>query len=123
MVSPVLTVDASSSVFEAAKRMGEKRVGSLVITKDSQPIGIFAEPDLLSKVMAKGLDLHKTLVGDVMSSPLITVDENTMIREAIALMAQKRIMLLPVTREGELVGIVTGREIFDFVSFFLESLK
>ena len=123
MVTPALTIDASSSVLEAAKIMGEKRVGSLVVTEDSEPVGIFAEPDLVSKVIARKLEPSNTPVKDVMSTPLVTVDESTMMRDVIAIMAQKRIIRLPVTRRSKIVGIVTGREIIDFVSFFLESLK
>ena len=123
MVTPALTIDASSSVLEAAKIMGEKRVGSLVVTEDSEPVGIFAEPDLVSKVIARKLEPSNTPVKDVMSTPLVTVDEGTMMRDVIAIMAQKRIIRLPVTRRNKIVGIVTGREIIDFVSFFLESLK
>ncbi len=123
MVTPALTIDASSSVLEAAKIMGEKRVGSLVVTEDSEPVGIFAEPDLVSKVIARKLEPSNTPVKDVMSTPLVTVDESTMMRDVIAIMAQKRIIRLPVTRRNKIVGIVTGREIIDFVSFFLESLK
>ncbi len=123
MVTPALTIDASSSVLEAAKIMGEKRVGSLVVTENSEPVGIFAEPDLVSKVIARKLEPSNTPVKDVMSTPLVTVDESTMMRDVIAIMAQKRIIRLPVTRRNKIVGIVTGREIIDFVSFFLESLK
>ncbi|MFH0848531.1 MAG: CBS domain-containing protein [archaeon] len=122
MVSPVETIDLNATVLEAAKIMGQKRIGSLVVTESSRPVGIFAEPDLLSKVIARGLDL-KTLVREVMSAPLITVNEETPIKDAILLMAQKRIRRLPVMRGTQLVGIVTGREIFDFIAFFLHSLE
>lgn len=122
MVSPVETIDVEATVSEAAKIMGQKRIGSLVVTENSRPVGIFAEPDLLTKVIAGGLDL-RTHVRNVMSSPLVTVEEETPIKDAISLMAQRRIMRLPVMRGDKLVGIVTGREIFDFIAFFLHSLE
>ena len=122
MVSPVVTVDAETAIYEAAKIMGEKKIGSVVVTRDSKPIGIFTERDLLTKVIANGLDMRNMKVTVPMSSPLITVDEETSVKDAIILMAGRKIMRLPVVREEKLVGMVTGTEIFNFLSFFMESL-
>jgi CBS domain-containing protein len=121
MISPVVTIDAEKTIQEAAKIMGEKRIGSVVITKDLKPVGIFTERDLLTKAIANGIDLN-TRVETCMSSPLITVDEETSLRDAIILMASRGIMRLPITAGEELVGIVTGMEIFNFLSLFMESL-
>ncbi len=90
MISPVVTIDAEKTIHEAAKIMGEKRIGSVVITKDLKPVGIFTERDLLTKAIANGIDLKNTRVETCMSSPLITVDEETSLRDAIILMAQPR---------------------------------
>jgi len=122
MVSPVVTVDAETSIYEAAKTMGDKKIGSVVVTRDSKPVGIFTERDLLTKVIANGLDMKQTRVPIAMSSPLITVDEETSVKDAIILMAGRKIMRLPVVRKDKLVGMVTGTEIFNFLSFFMESL-
>jgi len=122
MVSPVVTVDVERTVYEVARIMGEKRIGSVVVTKNSEPVGIFTERDLLTKVMANGMDLKKFKVEACMSSPLITVDEETPVKDALILMASRGIMRLPITAKDELVGIVTGSEIFSFLSLFMESL-
>jgi len=122
MVSPVVTVDTEATIYEAARIMGENKIGSVVVTRDSKPVGIFTERDLLTKVIANGLDMKQTIVADSMSGPLITVDEETSVKDAIVLMAGRKIMRLPVTRKEKLVGIVTGAEIFNFLSFFMESL-
>jgi len=122
MISPVVTIDAEKTIHEAAKIMGNKRIGSVVITKDLKPVGIFTERDLLTKAIANGIDLKNTRVETCMSSPLITVDEETSLRDAIILMASRSIMRLPITAGEELVGIVTGMEIFNFLSLFMESL-
>jgi len=122
MVSPVVTVDTEATIYEAARIMGENKIGSVVVTRDSKPVGIFTERDLLTKVIANGLDMKQTIVADSMSGPLITVDEETSVKDAIILMAGRKIMRLPVTRKEKLVGIVTGAEIFNFLSFFMESL-
>ena len=122
MVSPVVTVDVEKTIYEVARIMGEKRIGSVVVTKNSDPVGIFTERDLLTKVMANGMDLKKFKVEACMSRPLITVEEETPVKDALILMASRGIMRLPITAKGELVGIVTGSEIFSFLSLFMESL-
>jgi len=122
MVSPVVTIDAEATIYEAARIMGEKKIGSVVVTRDSKPVGIFTERDLLTKVIANGLDMKQTKVADSMSGPLITIDEEISVKDAIILMAGRKIMRLPVVRKEKLVGIVTGTEIFSFLSFFMESL-
>lgn len=122
MVSPVVTVDAEATIHEAARVMGEKKIGSVVVTRDSKPVGIFTERDLMTKVIANGMDMKKVKIADSMSSPLVTVDEETPVKDAIILMAGRRIRRLPVTRKDQLVGIVTGTDIFSFLSLFMESL-
>lgn len=122
MVSPVVTVDAETTIYDASIIMGERKIGSVVVTRDSKPIGIFTERDLLTKVIANGLDMKNIKVAIPMSSPLITIDEETSVKDAIILMAGRKIMRLPVVREEKLVGMVTGTEIFNFLSFFIESL-
>jgi CBS domain-containing protein len=122
MISPVITIDAEKTIYDAARIMGEKRIGSVIVTKDSKTVGIFTERDLLTKVIANDIDLTSTKVGACMSSPLITIDEETPLKDAIILMASRGIMRLPITMKGELVGIVTGMEIFNFLSLFMESL-
>jgi len=123
MTSPALTVTSDASVFEAARTMGEKHVGSLIVFEDSQPVGIVTEQDLLCNVIAKQLDMKRTYVREVMSSPLVTVDGDTPLEDAISLMVERKITRLPVKQGNEIVGIVTSKEIFDFLSFFLHSLK
>ena len=122
MISPVIIIDAEKTIYDAARIMGEKRIGSVIVTKDSKTVGIFTERDLLTKVIANDINLKSTKVSACMSSPLITIDEETPLKDAIILMASRGIMRLPITMKGELVGIVTGMEIFNFLSLFMESL-
>jgi len=66
MSKDVVTISADATMAEAAKVMGEKHIGSLVILEKGEPKGIVTERDLLSKVLAKGLDPAKVKVKDVM---------------------------------------------------------
>src|SRR5512137_3194804 len=69
----VITTTPETTMFQAAKTMGEKHIGSLVVVKYKTPVAIVTERDLLSRVLATGMDLRKTVVGDVMSYPLIKI--------------------------------------------------
>lgn len=110
MSEGVVTVSATATMAEAAKIMGEKHIGSLVILENDQPKGIVTERDLLSKVIAKGLDPIKVKVKDVMSFPLITIRPNFMIKEAARAMMEKKGRLV-VLRDGKLVGIITAADL------------
>jgi CBS domain-containing protein len=111
MVSPVITVDANTSVEEVCKIMGEKHIGSVVVTEGGKPAGIFTERDLLTKILAKDPNLLKGKVKDFMSSPLTVITPDFELREAARIMTQLKIRRLPVVQEGQLLGIVTSADI------------
>ena len=73
MSRKVITTSPETSMMQAAMTMGEKHIGSLIVTKYKTPVAIVTERDLLSRVIATGMDLRKTLVGDVMLYPLIKI--------------------------------------------------
>jgi CBS domain-containing protein len=111
MVSPVITVDANTSVEEVCKIMGEKHIGSVIVTESGKPAGIFTERDLLTKILAKDPNLLKGRVKDFMSSPLTVITPDFELREAARIMTQLKIRRLPVVQEGQLLGIVTSADI------------
>ena len=110
-VSPVITVDANTSVEEVCKIMGEKHIGSVIVTESGKPAGIFTERDLLTKILAKDPNLLKGRVKDFMSSPLTVITTDFELREAARIMTQLKIRRLPVVQEGQLLGIVTSADI------------
>lgn len=112
MTKQVLTVDEQTSVNTIAKMMGEKRIGSVIVTSKGKPDGIFTERDLLTTFLCKAKPME-TSVGSQASSPLITAPSGVSIHKAAALMAIKHIRRLPVTKEGKLVGIVTARDLVE----------
>ncbi|RLG54891.1 MAG: signal transduction protein, partial [Thermoproteota archaeon] len=73
MSKPVVTIEEDKTVVEAAKLMGEKRIGSLIVTREGEPVGILTERDILTKAIACDLDICKLKVKEIMSSPLIVV--------------------------------------------------
>jgi len=109
----VITADEDSSVSAVAKTMGEKRIGSLVITRDRVPVGIFTERDLITKLLAEEKELNIP-VGKIMSSPLIVVPHDISVIEAAFTMESNRIKRLPlVDEENNLVGIITARDLVE----------
>lgn len=111
MAKPVITVDRRCSVYKAAKIMSEKGIGCIVVLDDGEPVGIATERDILQRVVAKGLDTCQTRMMDITSKPLITIEGNTPIIDAIRTMQKKNIRHLPIIEKGELVGIVTQRDL------------
>jgi CBS domain-containing protein len=106
----VITTTPETTMIQAAKIMGEKHIGSLVVIKFKTPVAIVTERDLLSKVLACNLDLKKTLVGQVMSYPLIKICPPFEIREAARTMINKKGRLV-VFVCGKLAGIVTASDL------------
>jgi CBS domain-containing protein len=101
--------DASESVLEAACRMEERRVGTLVIVDDAgKPAGLLTDRDLALRVVAAGRDPRATPVGEVMTVHPKTVSEGTPIESALSLMRSGSFRRLPVVNDdGKLVGIVS----------------
>ena len=110
MSRDVFTTTVETPMAEAAKTMGARHIGSLIVMKYGTPIAIVTERDLLSKVLAVGLDLETTRVGDVMSYPLIKICPGLEIRQAAHTMIHKKGRLV-VFECGELSGIITASDL------------
>jgi CBS domain-containing protein len=113
MTPKVAMVSEDTSVEVVAGIMGQKRIGSVIVTRGENSVGIFTERDLLSKIIA-GKASFKIGVGEVASSPLVAIPSGTSIHEVARLMAEKRIRRLPVVgADGKIVGIVTARDLVE----------
>lgn len=112
MTRHVIMVPSSTPVQEAARIMGAKRIGSVLVTRQGQPTGIFTERDLLTAFLTRGKPLE-TPVGDAASSPLITIPQGTTVHQTALTMALKHIRRLPVVKDDTIVGIVTARDLVE----------
>jgi CBS domain-containing protein len=110
MTRDVFTINPEASMYEAAKLMGEKHIGSLIVEKYDTPVGIITERDLLTKVLALGKDLRTEKVEKVMSYPLVSIGLETKIKEVAQTMINKK-GRLAVFDCGTLVGIVTASDL------------
>ncbi|TLX98373.1 MAG: CBS domain-containing protein [Thaumarchaeota archaeon] len=112
MEKNVQTVDLDASAKKSAAVMGKKGIGSLVVVQGGTAVGIVTERDLVSRVIADGLDPAKVLVRDIMSTPLITIQPDAKIAEAARLMNEYKIRRVVVTAaDGSLAGIVTASDL------------
>lgn len=108
------TIDINATTADAARSMCKHEVGSCIVLKNNQPVGIVTEQDFNCKVMAKNLLPGSVKVSDVMSSPLITVQEHMLTTEAAKLMIKHKVRRLPVTgQNGRVTGIVTVRDLLN----------
>lgn len=107
---PVI-VQPFTTVFEAARIMKEKKIGNVIISEMSHPIGIITESDIIKKVVSEGKNAQDIQVEEVMSSPLIVAEPYISLQEALKIMGKCNIRRLPIVENNELVGIITQRDI------------
>ena len=99
----------------AASTLRDRRISSLVVSEGGRPEGIVTERDIVS-VIADGLDPGATSIGERMAGEPLTVDRGADIREAARLMAERGIRHLPVVDGGELVGMISMRDLVTWAS-------
>ena len=118
--SDVETIAADASVFDAVQRLGEKRIGALLVMEDGRIAGIMSERDVIYCLRAHGAEVLQTTVRQVMTAPAITAETSMTVLAALALMTERRIRHLPVVEDGSLKGIVS---IGDLVKYRMERIE
>jgi len=110
--------DADETAQQAARRMSERRVGTLVILDlADRPVGILTDRDLVLRVVASGRDPGETPVGEVMTRNPTMISEAAGIEEALSLMRSGSFRRLPVIgRDGVLVGLVSLDDILSLLA-------
>lgn len=109
MQKEVVMVDERTKVIDVARMMGERRIGSVIVTKNGKPYGIFTERDFFSKaILDDGLE---NAVSNYASTPLITVSPDFSIKEASKIMADMKVRRLVVVEDDRVVGIFTASDL------------
>lgn len=103
----IVTCPARATVREAVQLLADKRIGALPVMRDGMVAGIFSERDVLYRLAAEGAVCLERQVGEVMTSPPVTIAPETSADEALALMTRRRIRHLPVIRQGAMVGFIS----------------
>lgn len=111
-----IVVDRDTDVKKAAQIMRDRNIGSLFVTRDKEIIGILTDTDLVRRVVASGADAGKTPVEQIMSAPILTIEENKTLLDANDMMATHHLRHLGVTRDGKLVGMISVRDLVVFLT-------
>ena len=124
MSSPTITVDENTSVNEIARLMEQNKIGCIIVTsKDGKPLGMITEKDLVIRVLAKNAQPSKITAKKVMTSPLITIDPDETISEAARRMSRLNIRRLAIMYKGNLVGIVSSKDILAVTPELIEIIQ
>ena len=114
----VWVTNPRSTVYEAICLMGEKNIGALVVVEGGVVTGVFSERDYSRKVALEGRTSRDTLVGDILSQPVITIHRKDSIEQCMQAMTEHRIRHLPVVDDDQLVGLIS---MGDLVRWAMES--
>ena len=124
MSSPVISVDENEDIVQVSNKMREQRVGAvIVVNRNGNPVGIVTERDIVTRVVADGVDPNMLVAGKVMSSPLKMVEPELDLLDAMKMMDRENIRRLGVIYKGELVGILTDRNILRLVPTIMDIMK
>ena len=113
MRSPPVTALFSDTVWSIANKMFTNNIGSVVVMSGGAPTGLVTERDIVKSVVRDKKDPNKTRAQDIMSTPLIAIEANKTIRDALELMREKDVRRLAVTKNGRLVGVISERRVLD----------
>ena len=99
--------ECSTRVSDAIALLAEARVGALPVLAGGAIAGIFSERDVIYQLHAQGAAVLERTVGEVMTSPAVTVEPSTEVLTALALMTRRRIRHLPVLEAGAMVAFIS----------------
>ncbi|PHR83979.1 MAG: hypothetical protein COA59_08505 [Colwellia sp.] len=110
--SPVAGIDATQSIQDAAIKMTEHGYSCLVVLDNTKSIGIVTDKDIRRRCVAAGLPIT-AYISEIMTQNMSTIDLKNNAYDALMLMTSKRIHHLPVTKQGEVVGMVTVTDLMN----------
>jgi CBS domain-containing protein len=123
MTEKLETIIITGSAQDAAKKMSDKDVSSLVVTdNNNKPVGIITERDLVRKVSVKDVNSSNILIKDILSSPLVTIDSKLTIEGAADTMVKNKVRHLLVIDNNNIerpIGVITAT---DFASYLKENI-
>ena len=116
MKRDVVSVPYGVPVVRAAQMMRQRKIGSVFVRLEGRVVGIVTEPDIVRGVVGAERNPAVVTVEDVMSFPIIEIEERSPLTEAADLMERHATRHLAVTKSGELVGVVSVRDLLHPVS-------
>ena len=124
MSSPVVTLKEDATSNKVANIMDENDLGCVIVTnKAGKPVGIITERDLVIRVLAKNLVPDAVKAKEIMTSPLVTIEPEATISEAARRMSRLDIRRLGVVYKGNLVGLISSRDILGVMPELIEIIQ
>lgn len=125
--SDVYSVGPRDTVYDALRLMADRNIGAVLVRSGEQIDGIFSERDYARKVILLGKSSRDTLVSEIMTTRVVSVEPEWTAEQCMALMTEKRIRHLPVIEEGRLIGVISigdvVRAVVDEQQFTIDSLQ
>jgi CBS domain-containing protein len=115
------TIDRDGTIRQSAELMRAHGIGSLLVVKGEDVVGIVTDTDLARRAMACGLDPERTQVERIMSAPLLQIDAEASLLDANDLMAREGVRHLGVQKDGRLLGLVSVRDLVNFLTKYPRS--
>lgn len=109
-------VDRDVKVRQAAEIMRDNGIGSIFVTRDDVIMGIVTDTDMVRRLVAVGMDASQITVEQIMSAPIMMIDENKTLLDANDLMAREHIRHLGISRNNELIGMISVRDLVVFLT-------
>ncbi len=123
MHKEVMTVRSTTSAQQCAVKMTKERVGCLIVLEKKEPVGIITERGFADLVKKGNFDCKEVKAQDFMTSPIISVDVNSTYEKAMRIFEKKEIKRMPVVDEGDVVGLLTLRNLVTHSKKAMRSLK
>ncbi len=115
------TVTPHATVYEALELMAEKNIGAVMVVDDEKLVGIFSERDYARKVVLQGKNSRDTKMEELMTKNVFYIKPHRTVKDCMVLMSKKHIRHLPVMENGNLIGIVTIRDVVDALIYEQEN--
>jgi CBS domain-containing protein len=124
MSSPVITINETSTSNQAASLMEKNDLGCVIVVNQSgKSIGIITERDLVIRVIARNLKPDTMKAKEIMTTPLVTIEPDATVSDAARRMNRLDIRRLGVMYKGNLVGIVSSKDLLSVMPELIEIMQ
>ena len=123
MHKEVMTVRSTTSAQQCAVKMTKERVGCLIVLEKKEPVGIITERGFADLVKKGNFDCKKVTAQNFMSKPIISIDIDATYEKALRLFEKEDIKRMPVVEDGDVVGLLTLRNLITHTKKSMRALK
>jgi len=106
-----LILDCKTVLIDGVRNMVSRGISTIIVTKESRPVGIVTDRDIVVKVVARNMDPGRITLEEIMSQPLMVISKDETLDKAAYVMSKKKIRKLPVIEKGNIIGILSENDI------------